>query len=74
MPEGQSSQKPDVKQELQVLTRLPVVLALLTTVMSAGAMFALYTYIAPSLQSFTKSLTGIDYFNAGVDRGRFLDW
>lgn len=55
LPEGQSSQKPDVKQELQVLTRLPVVLALLTTVMSAGAMFALYTYIAPSLQSFTKA-------------------
>lgn len=55
LPEGQSSQKPDVRQELQVLTRMPVVLALLTTVMSAGAMFALYTYIAPSLQSFTKA-------------------
>ncbi|WP_180052933.1 MULTISPECIES: MFS transporter [unclassified Acinetobacter] len=55
LPEGQSSQKPDVRQELQVLTRLPVVLALLTTVMSAGAMFALYTYIAPSLQSFTQA-------------------
>lgn len=55
LPEGQSSQKPDVRQELQVLTRLPVVLALLTTVMSAGAMFALYTYIAPSLQNFTKA-------------------
>ncbi|WP_312157830.1 MFS transporter [Acinetobacter variabilis] len=55
LPEGQSSQKPDVRQELQVLTCLPVVLALLTTVMSAGAMFALYTYIAPSLQSFTQA-------------------
>jgi len=55
LPEGQSSQKPDVRQELQVLTRLPVVLALLTTVMSAGAMFALYTYIAPSLHSFTQA-------------------
>lgn len=55
LPEGQSSQKPDVRQELQVLTRLPVVLALLTTVMSAGAMFALYTYITPSLQSFTQA-------------------
>ncbi|WP_180070547.1 MFS transporter [Acinetobacter sp. YH16038] len=55
LPEGQSSQKPDVRQELQVLTSLPVVLALLTTVMSAGAMFALYTYIAPSLQSFTQA-------------------
>ena len=42
LPEGESSHKPNVKQELKVLTRLPVVLALLTTVMSAGAMFALY--------------------------------
>lgn len=55
LPEGQSSQKPDVRRELKVLTRLPVILALLTTVMSAGAMFALYTYIAPSLQSFTQA-------------------
>ncbi|GAA5555455.1 inner membrane transport protein YdhP [Acinetobacter schindleri] len=55
LPEGQSSQKPDVRRELKVLTRLPVALALLTTVMSAGAMFALYTYIAPSLQSFTQA-------------------
>ncbi len=55
LPEGESSHKPNVKQELKVLTRLPVVLALLTTVMSAGAMFALYTYIAPSLKSFTHA-------------------
>ena len=59
LPEGQSSQKPDVRRELQVLTRLPVVLALLTTVMSAGAMFALYTYIAPSLQSFTQASSAL---------------
>ncbi|CAB1220599.1 MFS transporter [Acinetobacter bouvetii] len=55
LPEGQSSMKPNVRQELGVLTRLPVILALLTTVMSAGAMFALYTYIAPSLNSFTQA-------------------
>ena len=55
LPKGSGSQKPDVRRELRVLTRLPVILALLTTVMSAGAMFALYTYIAPSLQSFTQA-------------------
>ncbi|ATO19179.1 MFS transporter [Acinetobacter sp. LoGeW2-3] len=55
LPEGSGSQKPDVRRELKVLTRLPVILALLTTVMSAGAMFALYTYIAPSLQNFTQA-------------------
>ena len=43
LSEGETSHKPNVKQELKVLTRLPVVLALLTTVMSAGAMFALYS-------------------------------
>lgn len=83
LPEGQSSQKPDVRQELQVLTRLPVVLALLTTVMSAGAMFALYTYIAPSLQSFTQAspalitlmlvLIGIGFSIGNHLGGRFAD-
>lgn len=55
LPEGETSPKPNVKNELKVLTRLPVMLALMTTVMSAGAMFALYTYIAPSLHSFTHA-------------------
>ncbi|WP_180168022.1 MFS transporter [Acinetobacter sp. YH12035] len=83
LPEGQSSQKPDVRQELQVLTRLPVVLALLTTVMSAGAMFALYTYIAPSLQSFTQAspalitlmlvLIGIGFSIGNHLGGKFAD-
>lgn len=43
MPKGN---KPNIKYELGVLTRLPVVLALLTTVFGASALFALYTYIA----------------------------
>ena len=46
MPKGN---KPNIKYELGVLTRLPVVLALLTTVSGASALFALYTYIAPFL-------------------------
>lgn len=46
MPKGN---KPNIKYELGVLTRLPVVLALLTTVFGASALFALYTYIAPFL-------------------------
>lgn len=83
LPEGQSSQKPDVRRELKVLTRLPVVLALLTTVMSAGAMFALYTYIAPSLQSFTQAsptlitlmlvLIGIGFSIGNHLGGKFAD-
>lgn len=46
MPKGN---KPNIKYELGVLTRVPVVLALLTTVFGASALFALYTYIAPFL-------------------------
>ena len=46
MPKGNM---PNIKYELGVLTRVPVVLALLTTVFGASALFALYTYIAPFL-------------------------
>ncbi|RKG33980.1 MFS transporter [Acinetobacter tianfuensis] len=55
LPHSQQTEQPNVRAELKVLTRMPVVLALLTTVMSAGAMFALYTYIAPSLKAFTHA-------------------
>ncbi len=58
LPESSRGQRPNVKAELRVLTRLPVVLALLTTVMSAGAMFTLYTYIAPSLIHITHASPG----------------
>ncbi len=83
LPEGSSSTRPDVKAELQVLTRLPVVLALLTTVMSAGAMFTLYTYIAPSLISITHAspsfitlmlvLIGIGFSIGNHFGGKFAD-
>lgn len=66
-----------------MLTRLPVVLALLTTVMSAGAMFTLYTYIAPSLQNITHAspmfitlmlvLIGIGFSIGNHLGGKFAD-
>lgn len=55
LPVGAVGQKPDVKMELKVLSRLPVILALLTTVFGASAMFTLYTYIAPSLVAFNHA-------------------
>lgn len=83
LPEGQASPRPNIAQELKVLCRLPVVLALLTTVMSSGAMFALYTYIAPSLQNFTQAtpsmitfmlvLVGIGFSIGNHLGGRFAD-
>ncbi|MEC4332038.1 MFS transporter, partial [Klebsiella pneumoniae] len=45
----------EVKKELAVLMRPQVLSALLTTVLGAGAMFTLYTYISPVLQSITHA-------------------
>ena len=55
LPVGAVGKKPDVKMELKVLSRLPVILALFTTVFGASAMFTLYTYIAPSLVAFNHA-------------------
>ena len=83
LPQDGAAAKPDVKAELKILTRLPVVLALLTTVMSAGAMFALYTYIAPSLKTFTHAspemitfmlvLIGVGFSIGNYLGGKFAD-
>ena len=83
LPNMTTSEKPNVAAELKVLTRLPVVLALLTTVMSAGAMFTLYTYIAPSLQSITHAsattitlmlvLIGVGFSLGNHFGGKFAD-
>ncbi|WP_180117338.1 MFS transporter [Acinetobacter sp. YH12096] len=83
LPHQQQTEKPDVRAELKVLTRMPVVLALLTTVMSAGAMFSLYTYIAPSLKVFTHAspelitfmlvLIGIGFSIGNHFGGKFAD-
>ncbi|RFS34610.1 MFS transporter [Acinetobacter sp. SWAC5] len=83
LPHQQQTKRPDVRAELKVLTRMPVVLALLTTVMSAGAMFALYTYIAPSLKVFTHAspelitfmlvLIGIGFSIGNHFSGKFAD-
>lgn len=83
LPQGMVAQKPNVKAELKVLTRTPVVLALLTTVLGAGAMFTLYTYIAPSLTEFTHAspifitfmlvLIGVGFSIGNHLGGRFAD-
>ncbi|MDV7493037.1 MFS transporter [Acinetobacter baumannii] len=83
LPQGMVAKKPNVKAELKVLTRTPVVLALLTTVLGAGAMFTLYTYIAPSLTEFTYAsptfitfmlvLIGVGFSIGNHLGGRFAD-
>lgn len=58
LPKGQAGQAPNLAAELKVLTRPVVLQALLTTVLSSGAVFALYTYINPALQTFTHASPG----------------
>ena len=55
LPAGSKGEAPNVRRELKVLTRPVVLQALLTTVLSSAAMFALYTYINPVLQTFTQA-------------------
>lgn len=59
LPQGSRGQVPDLRAELRVLARPQVIQGLLTTVLSSGAMFALYTYISPALQSFAGASTGL---------------
>lgn len=53
LPAGSAGERPNVRKELTVLMRPQVLAALLTTVLGAGAMFTLYTYIAPVLHTLT---------------------
>lgn len=58
LPKGAPGQRPEVRRELRVLIRPEVLIALLTTVMGASAMFALYTYVAPVLTALTGASDG----------------
>ena len=55
LPRGKPGARPDVRRELAVLTRPEVLLAMGTTVLGSGAMFALYTYVAPLLADITHA-------------------
>lgn len=49
----------DMNKELRALTRPAVLVALATTVLGAGAMFTVYTYITPILQFDTQASDGL---------------
>lgn len=55
LPKGGAGARPNVRNELAVLMRPQVLTALLTTVLGAGAMFTLYTYISPVLRTLTDA-------------------
>lgn len=84
LPKGAPGQRPDVRRELKVLMRPQVVIALLTTVLGASAMFTLYTYIAPMLEVLTNAsggfvtlalaLIGLGFTIGNWLGGRVADW
>ena len=84
LPKGAPGTVPNIRQELSVLTRGPVLLALATTVMGAGAMFTLYTYVAPVLTTLTGAddlfitlalvLIGVGFTIGNGLGGRLADW
>jgi DHA1 family inner membrane transport protein len=58
LPKGSKGNPPDVRAELKVLMQPVVLQGLLTTVLASGAMFALYTYINPTLKTLTNASPG----------------
>ncbi len=83
LPKGSAGQRPDVRNELAVLVRPQVLSALLTTVLGAGAMFTLYTYIAPVLHEIAHAtplfvtamlvLIGVGFSNGKYLGGKLAD-
>lgn len=84
LPKGMRGQSLDIRHELRVLMRPEVLIAMLTTVMGASAMFALYTYIAPILTTLTHAsdgfvtlslvLIGLGFTLGNWLGGRLADW
>ncbi|WP_370123495.1 MFS transporter [Bradyrhizobium sp. USDA 329] len=84
LPKGESGTVPDVRRELEVLIRPTVLLAMATTVMGAGAMFTLYTYVAPVLAGLTGAsetfvtialiLIGVGFTVGNGLGGKLADW
>ncbi|MCD2167287.1 MFS transporter [Comamonas koreensis] len=84
LPKGEAGTRPDVRRELKVLIRPEVLLAMGTTVLGAGSMFTLYTYVAPVLTEITHAspgfiafalvLIGVGFTIGNSLGGRLADW
>jgi MFS transporter, DHA1 family, inner membrane transport protein len=83
LPRGEAGTVPHIRGELKVLTRPVVLMAMATTVLGAGAMFTLYTYIAPTLEHLAGAsptfvtamlaLVGVGFSIGNVAGGRLAD-
>ena len=58
LPQGEVGRMPEIRREISVLGRPVVQRALATTSLAAGAMFTLYTYIAPVLVHLADASPG----------------
>lgn len=58
LPPLPAAEGDDMRAELRVLTRKPVLAALALTVVGASAMFTVFTYIVPILREETRATTG----------------
>lgn len=84
LPKGAPGRRPDVGRELRVLIRPEVLIAMLTTVLGASAMFTLYTYIAPVLETLVQAsdrfitlalvLIGLGFTIGNWLGGKAADW
>ncbi|MHA6692637.1 MFS transporter [Devosia sp. A449] len=84
LPRGAVAERPDIGKELAAITQGPVLLALLTTVLGAGAMFTLYTYVVPMLETLTAAspvfitlglmLVGVGFTIGNGLGGRLASW
>ncbi|UCO96072.1 MFS transporter [Metapseudomonas lalkuanensis] len=84
LPRGERGSVPNVRRELAVIVRPNVLLAMATTVLGAGAMFTLYTYVAPVLAELTGAsdafvtlalvLIGVGFTLGNSLGGRLADW
>lgn len=83
MPQGELGRMPDIRREFHVMRRLAVQRALATTSLGAGALFTLYSYIAPVLAHLSAAspgfitamlvLIGVGFTIGNVIGGRFAD-
>jgi len=84
LPRGEAGKMPDIRKEVGVLLRPTVLKSLATTVMGAGAMFTLYTYVAAVLADRTGAtegfvtlalvIIGVGFTVGNALGGRLADW
>jgi DHA1 family inner membrane transport protein len=84
LPQDHGEQPADLRRELGALGNVRLWLALLNTVLFAGAVFALFTYIAPTLRevtgvsprgvTWTLLLIGLGLTLGNLIGGKLADW